>query len=216
MLKMVQHIPAVVFLSSIQHRFRVRDEIHAGNVSIPAWALAMASATPTLPRHRNAQDNYNRNANTTTQLLEYEQQQPSTDWPDATALTPRQESAHAALSANPFLISSSDVITSIPSKAANDSDARSFNAFRRQYLRNELRTAKELRTVNEQMVHVETGGSSGLNTGSALPQPDVVSRLAERNEILTARIHELESQLESSWALGFSDDLPPGYTEGET
>jgi hypothetical protein len=128
----------------------------------------------------------------------------------------RQESAHAALSANPFLISSSDVITSIPSKAANDSDAHSFNAFRRQYLRNELRTAKELRTVNEQMVHVETGGSSGLNTGSVLPQPDVVSRLAERNEILTARIHELESQLESSWALGFSDDLPPGYTEGET
>ncbi|KAJ6479180.1 hypothetical protein DFH09DRAFT_1313098 [Mycena vulgaris] len=44
---------------------------------------------------------------------------------------------------------------------------------------------------------------------------DLPSQLAaarERNEALAARIRELETQMHSEWALGLSDEPPPGYT----
>ncbi|KAJ6553210.1 hypothetical protein B0H19DRAFT_1155954, partial [Mycena capillaripes] len=34
----------------------------------------------------------------------------------------------------------------------------------------------------------------------------------DRNTVLMERIEALESQMQSEWALGLSDEPPPGYT----
>ncbi|KAF7350212.1 hypothetical protein MVEN_01324300 [Mycena venus] len=95
----------------------------------------------------------------------------------------------------------------------------------------------ELRAVQEKMVDLEdlerhavpaveaqesTGPHSLLrllsvrSTGTtSRGSQDLVSQLEaarERNEALAARIRELEQQMLSEWALGISDDPPPGYT----
>ncbi|KAJ7641913.1 hypothetical protein FB45DRAFT_363330 [Roridomyces roridus] len=100
---------------------------------------------------------------------------------------------------------------------------------RREYLENELRSCQQ------RMLHIQnhlqraasvlapmiatpatTGsGSNGARTAteesSSTVESDVVSRLREQNEGYQARIQELEAQMMSPWALGLSDEPPPGY-----
>ncbi|KAJ7614416.1 hypothetical protein FB45DRAFT_1035897 [Roridomyces roridus] len=90
---------------------------------------------------------------------------------------------------------------------------------------------EELRRIQGQMVDVDeltTGSSTSISRQSlasilgSTAQPGADSgefnlaellRLArDKNTALTARIETLERQMESSWALGLSDEPPPGYS----
>ncbi|KAJ6537412.1 hypothetical protein DFH09DRAFT_1178149 [Mycena vulgaris] len=99
----------------------------------------------------------------------------------------------------------------------------SISTNRRQYLQSELRATQE-KMVNIEALETQTvtppapGGILrllSLNVSdSRAPDPDPdTARLRERNEMLMARIRELEEQAESPWALGLSDEPPPGYVE---
>ncbi|KAJ7613373.1 hypothetical protein FB45DRAFT_874334 [Roridomyces roridus] len=98
-------------------------------------------------------------------------------------------------------------------------------AARRQFLE------EELRRIQGQMVDVDeltTDSSTSISRQSlasilgSTAQPGADSgefnlaellRLArDKNTALTARIETLERQMESSWALGLSDEPPPGYS----
>ncbi|KAJ6580326.1 hypothetical protein B0H10DRAFT_1962561 [Mycena sp. CBHHK59/15] len=55
----------------------------------------------------------------------------------------------------------------------------------------------------------EGGPTSSLEReGESLEQP------RQRNEMLQERICTLEGQMQSQWALGFSEEPPPGYLAG--
>ncbi|KAJ7339911.1 hypothetical protein DFH08DRAFT_1082438 [Mycena albidolilacea] len=82
------------------------------------------------------------------------------------------------------------------------------SAIRRQYIQ------QELRVVQEQFVDIDE-----LERMHASSTEDIRSQLdgaRERNNQLLTRIHELEAQLESAWALGLSDEPPPGYSARES
>ncbi|KAJ7142505.1 hypothetical protein C8R44DRAFT_193244 [Mycena epipterygia] len=142
----------------------------------------------------------------------------------------RRRQQQADFAANPYPVASSHTVASIPrnGNAPDNSDTRSITTVRRQYLRNELRAAQEkivnieeseTRTISMRATQSSTPGRllrlistrSASSTGSGLR--GVVSELRDRNEALTARIRELEAQMESPWALGLSNDPPPGYSE---
>ncbi|KAJ7445627.1 hypothetical protein FB451DRAFT_1292656 [Mycena latifolia] len=116
-----------------------------------------------------------------------------------------------------------------------NSDARSISAstIRQQYLRNEVRAAQEKlvdlgdldrRTWSTSATRASASSRllrmlstrSASTTRTAPASPDLVAQLRERNEMLTARIRELEDQMESPWALGLSDEPPPGYAPSWT
>ncbi|KAJ7194029.1 hypothetical protein GGX14DRAFT_404985 [Mycena pura] len=130
----------------------------------------------------------------------------------------------------PYPILYTDVAVVIPlnNNPADNSDARSITKVRQQFLRNEL-----LRAAQENIIHIrnlERQASSARSragrilrllpsrrassTGSE-SRDAVILRLREENEMLMARIRELELQagLGSSRVLGLSDEPPPGYIE---
>lgn len=140
----------------------------------------------------------------------------------------RRRQQKAEITATPFPVSSPRTIASRNGNVPDTSDTRSISTVRRQYLRNELRAAQEkianiedleTGTLSMRATQGSTAGRllrlfstrSASSTGSGLR--GVVSELRDRNETLTARIRELEEQMESPWALGLSNDPPPGYSE---
>jgi len=99
----------------------------------------------------------------------------------------------------------------------------SASTIRRQYLANELRATQEKiaevgelerRTLSTDAPQDSSGERAGvlssLSTSTTTSQ-DLVSRLRERDGMLTARIRELEEYIRSPWATGLSDEPPPGY-----
>ncbi|KAJ7508732.1 hypothetical protein B0H11DRAFT_1901534 [Mycena galericulata] len=134
---------------------------------------------------------------------------------------------------SPIPIPSPASVTSFPSNgdASDDSAAGNISTVRRQYLQRELRAAQEkIVDIEDVERHAEpTRTTRGLfperkgrilrllsarsttTTGSGSTDHDL--SLRERNEMLTARIQELEGQLRSPWARGLSDEPPPGYSE---
>ncbi|KAJ7469982.1 hypothetical protein B0H11DRAFT_2283646 [Mycena galericulata] len=134
---------------------------------------------------------------------------------------------------SPIIVPSPASVTSSSSNgdASDDSDAVNISTVRQQCLQNELRAAQE-RIVDTEDVegHADhtrtTRGSFPESQGSILRllstrsttttqsgSTDHDLSLRERNEMLRARIRELEEQLRSPWALGLSDEPPPGYSE---
>ncbi|KAF8139388.1 hypothetical protein K438DRAFT_712966 [Mycena galopus ATCC 62051] len=117
------------------------------------------------------------------------------------------------------------VPTPYPILSADNSDAQTIIKVRQQFLRNELRAAQEqiIQIQNLQREASSQRGRAGsslrllssrraASTGSE-SRTAAILRLQERNEMLTARIRELEAGLQSPWALGLSDEPPPGYVE---
>ncbi|KAJ7142981.1 hypothetical protein C8R44DRAFT_974429 [Mycena epipterygia] len=117
--------------------------------------------------------------------------------------------------------------------ASGDSGLRNSNGtLRQQYLENELRAAHqklvdieelERSTVAAVAATQITGprrvlrllSTRSTSTVGSNRSQDLVSQLEaakERNEMMAARIQELEAQMHSEWALGLSDEPPPGYT----
>ncbi|KAJ7438663.1 hypothetical protein B0H11DRAFT_2254476 [Mycena galericulata] len=141
----------------------------------------------------------------------------------------RQQNTYAndmsASTPNPYPVFFPDLSSAIPINhidTTDNSDARSITKVRREYLRNELRAAQEkiIHIQNLERRPSSTRGAgrimrllSGRRASGAGGLPDLVSELRDKNEMLTARIHELETQMESPWALGLSDEPPPGYTD---
>ncbi|KAF7303945.1 hypothetical protein MIND_00625200 [Mycena indigotica] len=83
---------------------------------------------------------------------------------------------------------------------------------RQEYLTNQLAT------VQAQLAALQRSGSdsdpSYSGSRGLYPRnPDPGTQLREQNAALYARIQMLESQLQSQWALGLSDEAPPGYME---
>ncbi|KAJ7143003.1 hypothetical protein C8R44DRAFT_726290 [Mycena epipterygia] len=127
-----------------------------------------------------------------------------------------------ATNVSPFTLLNSqiDVPNNSSSAAPADADGRrtSASTLRRQHLENQLRTARE------EMADI-------ASTDAAVPPPlgprrflrlmstrstsqresgggqDLTSQL----EAARARIHELEAHMNSEWALGLSDEPPPGH-----
>jgi len=114
------------------------------------------------------------------------------------------------------------------SHVLDDSEAQRISAstIRRQYLANELRAAQEKiaevgelerRTLSANAPQESLGGllrvpsNRSTSTTTTSGSQGLVSRLRERNEMLAARIRELEAQIRSPWAMGLSDEPPPGY-----
>ncbi|KAJ7708284.1 hypothetical protein B0H17DRAFT_1191759 [Mycena rosella] len=111
--------------------------------------------------------------------------------------------------------------------ATSGSDTRSVSTARRQYLRNELRTTQEKivdiqdserrsatptasQTTPNLLLRVFSNRTPNRLSGS-VGDPELIARLRE----MTARVHELEAQMQSPWAMGLSDEPPPGYSEEE-
>ncbi|KAJ7746765.1 hypothetical protein DFH07DRAFT_588534 [Mycena maculata] len=82
------------------------------------------------------------------------------------------------------------------------------------------RITAEMQLVREQLAELRRTvdfSSSGSLSSSDAPSMDSSSsdleRSRQKNEELQHRINELEEQLQSAWALGLSNDPPPGYVE---
>ncbi|KAJ7451392.1 hypothetical protein FB451DRAFT_1284374 [Mycena latifolia] len=80
---------------------------------------------------------------------------------------------------------------------------------RQEYLRNRIRAAqRELDSMNDgPSPPNHTAENSGENGAGALDDAN------QGDEALRERIRMLESQFQSQWALGLSDEPPPGYLE---
>jgi hypothetical protein len=75
---------------------------------------------------------------------------------------------------------------------------------------------EELRAVQEQIVDVGELERRVTKTSDSWDLRSKLEAARERNEQLLARIQELEADLRSAWALGLSDDPPPGYMPRES
>jgi hypothetical protein len=109
--------------------------------------------------------------------------------------------------------------------SVENSNTRNITKVRQQFLRNELRAAQE-NIIHIQNLERQTSSPRG-RAGRIFPflssrrasstesesRSATILRLRERNEMLTARIRELEAGLDSPWVLGLSDEPPPGYVE---
>ncbi|KAJ7611231.1 hypothetical protein FB45DRAFT_875435 [Roridomyces roridus] len=88
---------------------------------------------------------------------------------------------------------------------------------RRAYLQNELRAAQEkiahIQSQSTQVHAPRTLVRFGTGRGSQ-GESETVAQLREQNATYEARIRQLEAEMMSPWALGLSDELPPGYEEG--
>ncbi|KAJ7604212.1 hypothetical protein FB45DRAFT_880898 [Roridomyces roridus] len=85
------------------------------------------------------------------------------------------------------------------------------NNARLEYLQNELRAAQE------KISNIPTRTSlARMGAGADRRSDSELLRLREQNVIQVARIRELEAQMTSPWALGLSDEPPPGYEERGT
>ncbi|KAF7336400.1 hypothetical protein MVEN_02188700 [Mycena venus] len=124
----------------------------------------------------------------------------------------RRQHAFVDLSTTPFTTNN---------EAPNNSDSRTISTVRRWYLHNELRSAQEKIANIQQDRYAPSpqGGfrrvsfsNGGSDTGRRSPDLDMLAQLRE----LTERIRELEAQMRSPWALGLSDESPPGYSEAES
>ncbi|KAJ6595804.1 hypothetical protein DFH09DRAFT_1135664, partial [Mycena vulgaris] len=128
---------------------------------------------------------------------------------------------------SPFNLANAEIGGPESSNTATDDHkvrpTTSASTLRRQYLENELRVARE------KMVDIQDLESQNITTPSRIlrlistrrTSPRGSENLAtqleaskERNNILAARIAELEAHMHSAWALGLSDEPPPGYTTG--
>ncbi|KAJ7693082.1 hypothetical protein B0H17DRAFT_1200146 [Mycena rosella] len=105
----------------------------------------------------------------------------------------------------------------MPMAPEDNSDGHSIGAstVRQQLLQNELRAAQE-KIVDIEALERRTNAPQGSATGRILRMLSTrsagagMSELIERNGMLAARIRELEIQMNSPWALGLSDEPPPG------
>jgi septal ring factor EnvC (AmiA/AmiB activator) len=104
---------------------------------------------------------------------------------------------------------SSPILPPTPGKA---SDAR------QRYLQQELRAVQEkIVDVDDMERQMLTDQGSRNRNGSILRRnldtaTSQLNAARAHNDQLIARIQELEVQMQSSWALGLSDEAPPGYT----
>ncbi|KAJ6496066.1 hypothetical protein C8R45DRAFT_984878 [Mycena sanguinolenta] len=130
----------------------------------------------------------------------------------------RRRLHHAEVLTTPLenRISVFDTVTSTtgtypPSKS---SDQPSLVRVRRQFLQNELWATQEKMVDIQQAPHTRLLAVGG-DSNDAGTDSDAMSELRQRNEVLAARIRELEGHMNSPWALGLSDEPPPGYSEEE-
>jgi len=79
---------------------------------------------------------------------------------------------------------------------------------RQQYLRNKILAVQRILPSS---AHISTPPNNG--TGPHSDGEGTLEQATHQNETLQMRIRTLESQLESQWALGLSDEAPPGYLE---
>ncbi|KAJ7726382.1 hypothetical protein B0H16DRAFT_1735697 [Mycena metata] len=92
---------------------------------------------------------------------------------------------------------------------------------RRQYLESELRRTQEQMVDIDSLTMRGSPRSSRMSLATILGSPagesnqelaDLLKAARDRNASLAARIEALESQMQSAWAQGLSDEPPPGYT----
>lgn len=142
------------------------------------------------------------------------------------------DTTHSVRTSNRNASPSSGSETSEPN-APGDSGLRNSNGtLRQQYLENELRAAHQKLVDIEELERTTVAAVAATqitgprrvlrllstrrtSTVGSNRSQDLVSQLEaakERNEMMAARIQELEAQMQSAWALGLSDEPPPGYT----
>ncbi|KAJ7754691.1 hypothetical protein DFH07DRAFT_822948 [Mycena maculata] len=138
---------------------------------------------------------------------------------------------YAAEPENPSAFSRMDSTDDIPPTAGTSrpSEKTDRSTLRREYLQQELRAVREkIMDVDDLERQMLSDGVRGRllrlvppRSGSTVRRnlQDATAQLDEsraRNEQLAARIRELEGQMQSAWALGLSDDPPPGYSDDLT
>lgn len=113
-----------------------------------------------------------------------------------------------------------------PSSRADNADARSvaYSAtIRRRYLENELRRTQEQIVDIDSFTIRGSPTTSRMSLATMLGSPvgpgesnqemaELLKAARDRNAMLSSRIEALESQMQSAWAQGLSDEPPPGYT----
>lgn len=135
------------------------------------------------------------------------------------------------LAAGPVPVQEAAVAHSAGPTDTDNSDTRSICTIRQRQLQDQLHTTQE------KMVFIEGSEPQTVPTGAATERllrllsvrnpltsarngrgsgkpSDLESQLEaskQRNERLAARIRELEAQMQSDWAMGLSDEPPPGY-----
>ncbi|KAJ6581111.1 hypothetical protein B0H19DRAFT_492965 [Mycena capillaripes] len=88
---------------------------------------------------------------------------------------------------------------------------------RQQHITNEMRLVRKQmeelrRTGNGASMSSHSAESSALSPTSAASTHDSdLERSRQQNDALQSRIVQLEAQLQSAWALGLSNEPPPGY-----
>ncbi|KAF8187557.1 hypothetical protein K438DRAFT_1834500 [Mycena galopus ATCC 62051] len=101
----------------------------------------------------------------------------------------------------------------------DDSDSQRNGTIRQWYLQHEHHAAQEkISNIQRQgnstyATHGSVFSSSNTapesNVGHRATDPDMVAQMME----LTARMREIEAQMQSPWALGLSDEGPPEYSD---
>jgi hypothetical protein len=100
-------------------------------------------------------------------------------------------------------------------------------AQRQQYITNGMRLVRKRMEELRRTPNISTSGSGSAWSSSLSSVPSAVSpsqasthgssavvdleRSRQQNDELQSRIAELEAQLQSAWALGLSNEPPPGY-----
>ncbi|KAF8216821.1 hypothetical protein K438DRAFT_1797894 [Mycena galopus ATCC 62051] len=121
----------------------------------------------------------------------------------------RRRYASTARGVSPFAVHTTHI--QMKNDPTNDSDSQSVSTVRRWYLQNELRAAQE-KIANIQQVERNPHQPGESGAGQRSSDPGVVAQLRE----LTARMRELEVQMQSTQMLGLSDESPPGYMDAES
>ncbi|KAF8129403.1 hypothetical protein K438DRAFT_876927 [Mycena galopus ATCC 62051] len=115
---------------------------------------------------------------------------------------------HAAHQIEAFLPASSlpqssESSTTMSSKAAQ---------IRQEYLMNQMRAVQWQLQSLQPVIGTASSATSGPRSGSESDSLGL-QQAKLQNEALQERIRALEEQLNSQWALGLSDEPPPGYLD---
>ncbi|KAJ7693067.1 hypothetical protein B0H17DRAFT_1060682 [Mycena rosella] len=127
----------------------------------------------------------------------------------------------AVFTVSPFNLLNPEIPAGSPDPSGTRNSHRS--TLRQQYLQNELRAVREKMVDMAELQRAGAGALGRILRFMPIRQPTprashasggLASQLEAsraRNEALAARICELETQIHSEWALGLSDEPPPGY-----
>ncbi|KAJ7613374.1 hypothetical protein FB45DRAFT_938218 [Roridomyces roridus] len=144
---------------------------------------------------------------------------------DLSSSFPREKHPELSPSPSPSSKVHPDAIEEASKRRLSEPPPTAVAESRRQFLEDELRRAQEQMvdvdnlterspTSSRQSLATILGSPTRQNSGAdeEFNMAELLQLAREKNTALTERIEALEMQMRSAWALGLSDEPPPGYS----